>query len=238
MLKKSITNEQNCLLWQGKKNLGGYGKINYRNKLMQTHRVSWIINNGPISEGLVLRHNCKKQNPEFKIFKECFNVEHLELGTQIENAADEIRDGKKYLGEAHPKSKLTENQVMDIFKSRELISTTERAKKYSVSLATIYNVDHGIAWSHVTGVFGEKKKTNNAKIRSKKYDCVQKNVMMNRFDQYCLGAARQGPFGCLIPKSPSNLQGYSTISINSINRSLFIISIYCLSIGLLFFAAL
>ncbi|WP_416053644.1 HNH endonuclease signature motif containing protein, partial [Escherichia coli] len=49
-------------------------------------RLIWELRNGPIDEGLVVRHKCDN--------RKCCNPEHLELGTRADNMNDRfIRGG-------------------------------------------------------------------------------------------------------------------------------------------------
>jgi hypothetical protein len=67
-----------CMLWTGKKDkLSQYGLV-WRGKTpTQAHRVVYEQKAGPIPEGMVADHLCKRPL--------CINVEHLEIVTQQEN---------------------------------------------------------------------------------------------------------------------------------------------------------
>ena len=74
-----------CWVWRGARHAYGYGVVTVealglRNLL--THRVIWELQNGPIPDGLVVRHRC--DNPP------CCNPGHLELGTHADNTRDMI----------------------------------------------------------------------------------------------------------------------------------------------------
>lgn len=65
----------------------GYGRISNRPGPPITASVaSWIIHNGTIPLGLVVRHKCDNRS--------CCRPDHLELGTQADNVADMVRRGR------------------------------------------------------------------------------------------------------------------------------------------------
>lgn len=78
------------------------------------------------------------------------NVNNLEWITLIENMRHswEIGLRKMGAGEKHPTAKLTNEQVIDIFKSS--LTKTELAKKYNVKHTTIHYIKIGRNWSSVT----------------------------------------------------------------------------------------
>jgi len=50
------------------------------------HRISWVIWNGPVPDGLKVLHHCDVRN--------CCNEEHLFLGTSKDNTRDMISKGR------------------------------------------------------------------------------------------------------------------------------------------------
>lgn len=72
-------NKDNCWIYKGGKTSAGYGKI-YWNTSYLAHRLSYIIFNGPIDYGLIVRHTC--DNPA------CVNPKHLVLGNYQDNSSD------------------------------------------------------------------------------------------------------------------------------------------------------
>lgn len=95
-----------CLEWTGSLNKDGYGciqrRIGGRNVRFSVHRVSWIVANGPIPEGLLVCHHCDN--------RKCYNLTHLFLGTPKDNAQDMSRKGRS----VGPTRKLTHDQVLQI----------------------------------------------------------------------------------------------------------------------------
>lgn len=125
-----------CWLWTAGTDRG-YGFIsNERRVSVGAHRVSWIIHNGPIPDGLEVCHSC--DNPP------CVNPKHLFLGTHLENVADMYAKGRnrpptgKFRGELSSSARLTADKVRDIrqrFASGEF--QTHLALEYGVKQATI-----------------------------------------------------------------------------------------------------
>jgi hypothetical protein len=66
-----------CWLWQGPLDRDGYGTFYLRRKNRRAHRVAWFSLNGPIPDGHVVNHVCRKRS--------CVNPQHLTLVTRLEN---------------------------------------------------------------------------------------------------------------------------------------------------------
>lgn len=76
-----------CLIGKGTKQ-DGYVRVNFQGKKWLLHRLAWVLRWGPVPEGLVVRHKCHN--------RACWNIEHLEIGTQSENILDSVRRGTHY----------------------------------------------------------------------------------------------------------------------------------------------
>lgn len=64
----------------------GYGKLHIGKRIYrQAHRISYEIHNGPIPNGMLVRHKC--DNPR------CVNPSHLEVGTSSQNVMDSVVRG-------------------------------------------------------------------------------------------------------------------------------------------------
>ena len=127
-----------CWLWMASKR-EGYGKFKVDGKTMCAHRVSWILTNGAIPDGLLVRHKCRNQ---------CVNPAHLELGTVKDNVGDRIRDGTNNNGEKHGMSKLTATQVLEI-RRRAKEGSVKLAKEFGVCYQTISEIIHKKSWTHI-----------------------------------------------------------------------------------------
>lgn len=66
-----------CWLWSGDSVKGGYGRIGNNGRKWLAHRLSYIIFNGKIPNGLTVDHKCVQPN--------CINPQHLEAVTMKEN---------------------------------------------------------------------------------------------------------------------------------------------------------
>ncbi len=76
---------ESCWLWNGcvessKNHSHRYGKVWFQKKLQNSHRVAWILINGPIPKGLFVCHKCDVPL--------CVNPKHLYLGTPKDNTHD------------------------------------------------------------------------------------------------------------------------------------------------------
>ena len=88
--------ENGCWNWLRNLTSSGYGYLKLDNKTSATHRVSYFLKNGNLTEGLVIRHLCNN--------KRCCNPSHLLEGTYSENSLD--------ARECH--SKLTKADILEI----------------------------------------------------------------------------------------------------------------------------
>jgi len=139
-----IKGENQCLNWVGVKRLN-YGRINYKGKTIGCTRLIWQWNNGNIPGDLIICHKC--DNPA------CVNIEHLFLGTKLDNMKDCVNKGRKkgLKGEKSPRSKLTDTKVREIKKMlHDKHSIISVAKKFSVGTTTIGHIKNERTWSHIS----------------------------------------------------------------------------------------
>lgn len=74
-----------CWLWTAAKEHSGHGALSYKNKLMQAHRVAYVLAHGSIPDGLIICHRCN--------VPACVNPSHLYAGTHQDNMRDAINAG-------------------------------------------------------------------------------------------------------------------------------------------------
>lgn len=137
-----------CWIWVSVKPPNRYGLILFGKKQTLAHRVSYELANGPIPKGLWVLHRC--DNPP------CVNPDHLFLGTPTDNVQDCISkgrnsNGQRQRGEAHPKSKLKNEQVIEIRRLWEVggITQLKLAAMFGVSNTTIRCIIARTMWHHV-----------------------------------------------------------------------------------------
>lgn len=141
--KLLIEPTDSCIEWTGAFHKNGYGVLSLNRKVASemglarvqfVHRMSYLQYNGPLPEGLVVRHKCNN--------RACFNPRHLTIGTHYDNFEDSVRAGTS-------KRKLTEEDVAVIRVSTE--SNRKLAKRYGVSATTIFHIKHGNKWRNNNG---------------------------------------------------------------------------------------
>lgn len=142
--KVSITSLSGCWLWTGATDKFGYGKIGNRSHAggdVKSHRLSYELNVGHITDGLHVLHEC--DNPP------CVNPNHLFLGTQIDNNADKDRKGRgpSNRGISNPRARLTPEIVAEVRRLRsEGWSQTKIANHVRFPQPSISKILRGVGW--------------------------------------------------------------------------------------------
>jgi hypothetical protein len=113
-----------CWLWTGTV-ASGYGRIRIgARQREQAHRVSWMLVNGPIPQGLFVLHSCD--------VRRCVNPGHLFLGTQLDNMRDAQEKGRMF--------KLSPSQ-------REEIASRRNSGESVRSLSREFGISSRYVWS-------------------------------------------------------------------------------------------
>lgn len=108
----------------------------------QPHRYAQERFNGPIPEGMVVRHRCDN--------KPCVNPAHLLIGTKADNSRDAYERGLVPRGSDHHFARLTEADIPVIrAKLREGVSESRIAAMFGVSRGAINNIRRGNSWAHI-----------------------------------------------------------------------------------------
>lgn len=131
-----------CWMWTrstcGPPRERGQITVSGRNRLV--HRVAYELWVGPIPAGKVIMHRCDEPL--------CCRPDHLIVGTQGENVADQVAKGRKPQGTDVGWAKLTEDQVMEIRRNPS-ISLIEFARRFGVGQITVFHVRHRNTWKHL-----------------------------------------------------------------------------------------
>lgn len=97
-----------CLIWTGKKNNGGYGRVSVsRHARMLVHRVAYMRAHGEIPNGAVIDHTCHNEAARAGLcsggstcpHRMCVEPGHLRAVTQSENlSASGLVGGRRERG--------------------------------------------------------------------------------------------------------------------------------------------
>jgi hypothetical protein len=122
--------------------LGGAGYVNLTRggKRVGGHRYVYENTYGPI-QAETIRHTCDN--------RWCINPEHLIEGSHNDNVQDRVRRNRSAIGVNNGRSKLSESDVIEIFKD-QITSHTNLAKKFNVNSKVIRNIKNKISWKHLT----------------------------------------------------------------------------------------
>lgn len=150
-----------CWLWPGKPHYG-YGVFGTREGQYRAHRVSYTVHVGPVPPNLMVCHKCD--------IRLCINPDHMFLGTGLDNIRDCLSKGRgperRYnppisghrapRGEASPKAKMTEADVVAIRMSCGSKSDDELAVTYGVSSSSVRHARTGRSWKHIPIVAAQR----------------------------------------------------------------------------------
>lgn len=147
-----------CWVWTASVNIKGYGQTAYRQRMCGAHRMSYVIHNGLIPEGMLICHHCDN--------RVCVNPTHLFIGTAQDNSTDMKEKGRSALGpkngmiknphkqprgEVHGNSKFTAGDILEIRRlyASKWGSATQIGLLFGTSKKYVLKVVHRQTWTHI-----------------------------------------------------------------------------------------
>ncbi len=123
-----------CWRWTKSLTAGGYGQASVNGEHVTSHRAAFFIANGywPV----VARHKCDN--------RWCANPDHIENGTNADNARDFAERSNAHRGDSHERSKLSDVDVRIIKRALGLgFKNAALARRYGVDQSTISHIKRG-----------------------------------------------------------------------------------------------
>jgi hypothetical protein len=136
--------ETGCWEWTAAKMGRGYGFIKVPGTRTQVgaHRLSYLIHEGIIPDGMSVCHVC--DNPG------CVRPTHLFLGSTKDNLQDMKQKGRHLYGDRNSVSKLDDDKVRRIHQlSSKGVSQGRIGKLFGISQGTVFKILHGERWEHI-----------------------------------------------------------------------------------------
>ncbi len=137
-----------CLVWPFAIAADGYGRVYADGRVSLAHRVvcTRVYGAAP-SEKHEAAHDYGGKPCTTRA---CVNPKHLRWASHVENEADKTRHGSLPVGERNGFSKLTEDQVAQIYSLRGQQSAEEVASMFGVSRWTVDSIHEGKNWAWLT----------------------------------------------------------------------------------------
>ena len=125
---------EDCIIFSGRKNSGGYGYIGHSEGVYMAHRLAWMLYNGfNVPKGKVIMHTC--DNPP------CINPCHLVLGKHKDNTQDCINRGRAKHGLGGRPPKITQDMIEAVDGLRQTgMSAKSACQKIGMSRAQYNNL--------------------------------------------------------------------------------------------------
>lgn len=125
-----------CVRWTGALNSSGY-PITWKNgKTVYAHREAVSA-----PKGSVVLHSCDN--------KWCVNPQHLSIGTHKDNSLDMVKKNRQAKGESCARSKLLENEVLEIRSLKGKHSSRYVANLFNTSKTNVLDIWKNKTWRHL-----------------------------------------------------------------------------------------
>ena len=177
--QRKIIRTRGCWEWAGGCFTSGYGSFRLADRRnLLAHRVAWMIVNGPIPQGKVVRHSC--DNPR------CVRPDHLLLGTHADNVKDKVDRGRQRgsRGEDHYLHKLTAEEVIDIRQRHQRGEQSYLlAQEYHVTSQTLCDVIKRRTWAHLDDGIPKPPAKHFAKLSDVQVDEIRRRYSAGKDTQ-------------------------------------------------------
>lgn len=141
MVSRFTRHENGCWVWQcGTR--GGYGRVWYRGRDWDTHRISYLYHHGRLGDAYAC-HSCDNRR--------CVNPGHIWEGDHEQNMRDMAEKGHSNRGVKNHFAKLTPAEVKEIRQRyrEEGIIQKDLAAEYDIARSQISLIVNRHIWSHV-----------------------------------------------------------------------------------------
>jgi len=123
-----------CWVWLGLKDKNGYGRLVWKGKAYQAHRLAWLLAHGalPTDTRIHVLHKCDRPS--------CCNPAHLFLGTEKDNAQDRNSKGRAF--PIRPWLRALTKTDADCIRNKKSAGASFRqlSKEYGVAVCCIQNI--------------------------------------------------------------------------------------------------
>jgi predicted DNA-binding protein YlxM (UPF0122 family) len=131
-----------CWVWQGSTK-NDYPEIVVDGRTRYGHRLAYELQTGDKPGDKQVNHHCDNQL--------CVNIDHMYLGTQADNVADQVERGLMARGEDRNTSTLTADGVREIRKKYDSgdYLQKELANEYDTTRGNIGSIVRRDTWDHI-----------------------------------------------------------------------------------------
>jgi len=143
--KVDLRGPDECWPWKASGVPLGYGAlwVNEKQAKEYSHRIAWMLTNGPIPLGLFVCHRC--DHPP------CCNPSHLFLAPPAGNSADMSAKGRNVSGEKHRWAKLSNRDIETVFSLAGTTTQEKIAAMVGVRQSAISRILARKRWPHFQG---------------------------------------------------------------------------------------